>query len=102
MHGGVVSHNRLSCRNSRHHDPEVAMANEPPIGPPVVRGVLLVDYYEQPTGHQFDSSSLPGHLIQLMHTGVSARAVGGRQYIFSPGDLIWYHQDERDTGEVLE
>jgi len=78
------------------------MANEPPIGPPVVRGVLLVDYYEQPTGHQFDSSSLPGHLIQLMHTGVSAHAVGGRQYIFSPGDLIWYHQDERDTGEVLE
>lgn len=73
-----------------------------PVGASVVRSVLLVDCYERPPGLRFDVSSLPGHLIQLMRTGVAAHEVGGRQYILSPGDLIWYHEDERVVGEVLE
>lgn len=73
-----------------------------PVGPSVVRSVLLADCYERPPGMRFDASSLPGHLIQLMRTGVAAHEVGGRQYILSPGDVIWYHEDERVVGEVLE
>lgn len=75
---------------------------QPPVGPSVVRDVLLVDCYERPPGLRFDVSSLPGHLIQLMRVGVAAHEVGGRQYILTPGDLIWYHEDERVVGEVLE
>lgn len=74
----------------------------PPVGPSVVRSVLLVDCYERPPGMLFDASSLPGHLIQLMRTGVAAHEVGGRHYILSTGDLIWYHENERVVGEVLD
>jgi AraC-like DNA-binding protein len=78
------------------------MDMEPPVGPPVVRSVLLVDCYERPPGLRFDVSSRPGHLIQLMRAGIAAHEVGGRQYTLCPGDLIWYHEDERVVGEVLE
>jgi AraC-like DNA-binding protein len=75
---------------------------EIPVGPPVISNVLLVDLYERPTGLRFDVSSRPGHLVQLMRTGVAAHEVGGRQYTLSPGDVIWYHEDETVIGEVLE
>lgn len=74
---------------------------EIPVGPPVITNVLLVDLYERPTGLRFDASSLPGHLVQLMRTGVAAHEVGGRQYTLCPGDVIWYHEDETVSGEVL-
>jgi AraC-like DNA-binding protein len=75
---------------------------QPPVGQSVVRSIELVDCYERPPGMRFNASSLPGHLVQLMRTGVAAHEVGGRQYILTPGDLIWYHEDERVVGEVLE
>lgn len=74
----------------------------PPVGASVVRGILLVDCYERPPGLRFDVSSRPGHLIQLMRAGVVAHEVSGRQYILAAGDLIWYHEDERVLGEVVE
>lgn len=73
-----------------------------PVGPPLVKNILLVDFYERPTGLCFDASSLPGHLVQLTKTGVVAHEVGGRKYTLRPGDAIWFHEDETVTGEVLE
>ncbi|HVX45350.1 MAG TPA: AraC family transcriptional regulator [Mycobacteriales bacterium] len=67
----------------------------------MITNVLLVDLYERPPGLRFDGSSLPGHLVQLMRTGVAAHEVGGRQYTLCPGDVIWYHEDEAVSGEVL-
>jgi AraC-like DNA-binding protein len=74
----------------------------PPVGSSVVHSVLLVGAYDHSGKVQFEASSLPGHLIQLMRTGMAAHQVGGRKYIISPGDLLWYHEDEQMVGEVLE
>lgn len=72
------------------------------VGVPVLDGVLLVDHYERAAGLKFQATSRPGHLIQLMDSGVARQQVGGRQYTLTPGDLIWYHEDEWVSGEVVE
>lgn len=74
----------------------------PPVGPPVIERVLLVAKYGRPSTHAFESSSLPGHLIQLMLTGKTRHEANGRQYDMKPGSLIWYHQDELVRGRVVE
>lgn len=81
---------------------QLAHGEPPPVGRSVLRGVLLAGHFERPAGFTFEDSSLPGHLIQLMHTGVATHQIGGRDYLLSPGDLIWYHEDEPTIGEVLE
>ncbi|MFW6061012.1 MAG: AraC family transcriptional regulator, partial [Phycisphaeraceae bacterium] len=67
----------------------------PTVGEPVVRRVLLCDRIgrDEP-GRRGESTSLPGHLLQLMLTGRSEHEVEGRRYTLEPGHLIWYHEDE--------
>jgi len=72
------------------------------VGVPVLESILLVDHYERPAGLRFHSTSRPGHLIQLMDSGVARQQVGGREYTLTGGDVIWYHEDESVTGEVVE
>lgn len=72
------------------------------VGPSLIQRVLLVDQYTRSRGHEFVSSSLPGHLIQLMLTGRTHHEANGRQYDLVPGSLIWYHQDELVRGRVIE
>lgn len=71
------------------------IATWPAVGTPVIQRVLLCDQYRRDeTGLRSVSSSLPGHLIQLMLAGRTAHEVSGRRYILEPGHLIWYHEDE--------
>lgn len=88
--GGGPTHGRLANRH------------EAPVGPSVVTNVLLVDLFERRSGVRFNASSLPGHLVQVTRTGIVAHEVGGRRYTLSAGDVIWYHEDETVTGEVLQ
>jgi AraC-like DNA-binding protein len=53
------------------------------------------------TGFKFESTSLPGHLIQLVKTGRVHQECNGRGYELAPGRVIWYHEDEFVRGRVL-
>lgn len=67
----------------------------PIVAAPVIERVLLCDLYERDeVGFRGDSSSLPGHLIQLHIAGKTQHEVNGRRYTIEPGSLIWYHEDE--------
>lgn len=67
----------------------------PPVGESLVQQVLLCDVFQRAhAGYRGESTSRPGHLLQLMRTGRTDHEVGGRQYRLGPGHLIWYHEDE--------
>lgn len=73
-----------------------------PVGAPMVQQVLLCDRLTRKRGHFSESSSLPGHLIQLTLTGRTVHDVEGRRYVLKPGHLIWYHEDELVRVNVLQ
>ena len=74
----------------------------PAVGSAVVQRILLVDHYQREGLHSFESTSLPGHLIQLMLTGRTRHQASGRTYDMRPGSLIWYHENELVRGQVME
>lgn len=79
-----------------------AYATAPPaVGGSPIQSVLLAKRMgPRPKGFRFNARSLPGHLIQLMRTGVVDQACNGRQYHIRPGMVVWYHEDETVTGSV--
>lgn len=73
----------------------MAHLSPPIVAAPVIERVLLCDLYRRDElGLRADSSSLPGHLIQLHIAGRAQHEVNGRRYTIEPGSLIWYHEDE--------
>lgn len=74
----------------------------PAVGAAVVQRILLVDHYDRQGHHHFESTSLPGHLIQLMLTGQTRHQANGRTYDLRPGSLIWYHENELVRGQVIQ
>src|SRR5262245_33402809 len=67
----------------------------------VVQEVVLVGRLtrERP-GFSFQASSLPGHLIQCVVRGRTRHEVSGCRYDLSPGSVIWFHNDELQSGRV--
>lgn len=75
----------------------------PGVGPCAVQAVLLVErFVRNSPNHRFVAHSLPGHLIQCTVRGTTEHEANGRQYVLSPGDVIWYHEDELVKGRVCE
>jgi AraC-like DNA-binding protein/quercetin dioxygenase-like cupin family protein len=72
------------------------------VGASVVEAVLLVRRFRFPRGHRFVTNSLPGHLVHLVLKGRVKQEQNGRHYETRTGDVIWYHEDERVSGEVVE
>ncbi len=77
-------------------------ADIPPIPEgPIIQHVVLVDWLQRTERATFRSTSLPGHLIQIMKSGRVRQESDGRAHTLAPGLAIWYHENESVTSEVL-
>lgn len=66
-----------------------------------IQAILLVAKFERHKAHQqFQATSLPGHLLQLIVAGEVRQVCNGREYELHPGNLIWYHEDEFVRGKT--
>lgn len=75
------------------------ISSPPSISASPIQAILLVAKFERRSArHQFQATSLPGHLLQLMTAGEVHQGCNGREYELRPGNLIWYHEDELVQG----
>ncbi|BDS06549.1 hypothetical protein NT6N_15890 [Oceaniferula spumae] len=66
-----------------------------------VQRIMLVDEVTRQTTGDFESNSLPGHLIHVVLAGEVNQFAEGRPEHFGEGDVVWYHENEPVRGEIL-
>lgn len=74
----------------------------PTVGSSPIEDVLLVAKFRRDKGFSFETTSLPGHLLQVVISGRVHLEVSGRQYELRRGNLIWFHEDEHQRGQVVD
>ena len=74
----------------------------PQINGPIVTAVTFVDRIRRQSTGDFQSRSLPGHLIHVCIAGEVEQFVGGLQRNFGRGSAVWYFEDESVWGKVLQ
>ncbi len=72
------------------------------VGSSPVEDVLLVARFRREKGFTFETTSLPGHMIQITVQGGVHLEVSGRQHDLRPGQVIWFHEDEHQRGAVID
>jgi AraC-like DNA-binding protein len=66
----------------------------------LIHEIVLVDLVCREHLSSFRSSSLPGHLIHYIIEGEVHQRWGGHTQYLSPGNTVWYYQDQITTGEI--
>ena len=70
---------------------------------PPIEAVLLVErFVRRSPAFRFEATSLPGHLLHYVVSGRVRQQCNGREYELRPGCVMWYHEDEWVTGQMLE
>lgn len=79
------------------HNPEF-----PPIEGGLIQSVLLVDKLVRSVASNYRAPSLPGHLIHCVVAGEADQDVSGRRQKLVPGTIVWYHENEMVTGNIIK
>lgn len=73
-----------------------------PIDGSVLQSIVLVDQVTRFAADRFVSTSLPGHLLQLVVEGQIEQDVNGRRQRVGPGMAIWYYENDLVQGRILQ
>jgi AraC-like DNA-binding protein len=94
---------KLSLAAGKSHLAIISMPAHPASGPSPIESIRLIERFERSeTGFKYQATSLPGHLIHLVVSGVVEQTCNGRQQKLRPGSIVWYHEDEWVEGRVIK